>query len=167
MVVLLSRNLEVLAVVRVKAGVMVEFGCCNLRRVAARDVFDDKHIFKVVVKNRAVSMRLPGYYLNATQIFQAVDLNLYRRKELLARIQENSHISKETDGFWVPFRDGVFLCKEVKLFEEVRNLLKHADQPVPPDKENYLHRAFPNHKPSGLPAGYEVLNFGKNKTVVF
>lgn len=135
--------------------------------LSTRDVFNDKHIFKVVVKNRAVSMRLPDYYLNATQIFQAVDLSVYRRKKLLACLQENSHINKETDGVWVPFRDGVFLCKEVKLFEEVRNLLKHADQPLPPDKENYLHRAFPNHKPSGLPAGYEVLNFGKNKTVVF
>ncbi|ELQ32386.1 hypothetical protein OOU_Y34scaffold01172g2 [Pyricularia oryzae Y34] len=90
-------------------------------------------IFKVVVKNRAVSMRLPDYYLNATQIFQAVDLRLYRRKKLLARLQENSHINKETDGVWVPFRDGVFLCKEVKLFEEVRNLFKHSDQPLPPD----------------------------------
>ncbi|KAH8847013.1 hypothetical protein MCOR01_000458 [Pyricularia oryzae] len=135
--------------------------------LSTRDVFNDKHIFKMVVKNRAMSMRLPDYYLNATQIFQAVDLSVYRRKKLLACLQENSHINKETDGVWVPFRDGVFLCKEVKLFEEVRNLLKHADQPLPPDKENYLHRAFPNHKPSGLPAGYEVLNFGKNKTVVF
>lgn len=112
-------------------------------------------------------MRFPDYYLNATQIFQAVDLSVYRRKKLLACLQENSHINKETDGVWVPFRDGVFLCKEVKLFEEVRNLLKYADQPLPPDKENYLHRAFPNYKLSGLPAGYEVLNFGKNKTVVF
>ncbi|TLD17926.1 uncharacterized protein PgNI_01120 [Pyricularia grisea] len=76
-------------------------------------------------------------------------------------------MSKETDGIWVPFRDGVFLCKEVKLFEEVRNLFQRSGQPLPPDKENYLHQAFTNHKPSGLPAGYEVLNFGKNKTVVF
>lgn len=79
--------------------------------------------------------------------------------------------SKESQHSWVPFRDGVFLCQALELFDELKQSFLKASSNIPEEEENYflnrrrrkekLPGAFLNRqrRKATLSAGYEALQW--------
>lgn len=104
---------------------------------------DGEDFVYVVINRQRVSMRMKDFYLNATQICAAANLDRPGREKYIYRLKKRGVISvvarqKAGAGSWVPFPDGVFLCQELKLAEDLKTLFSRAPIELPAEEDNYL-----------------------------
>jgi hypothetical protein len=110
-----------------------------------------------------VSMCTSDYQLNATQIFSAANVDTAKRAALRRRLKLHCEVQVVGRSSWVPFTDGVLLCRALGLADDLEHLLSLAptELAVPGDRDNYLletpQRRGPR-KANAVP-GYEILQW--------
>ena len=131
--------------------------------------FDCEGLVYMVIRGQAVSMRTLDFKLDATQICNAARFNANQRKSYITILKGHCVVTQmkskgERHHSWIPFKDGVFLCKVLKLYDEMKPLLSQSAEDVPRDEDNYFlnqKRAKPK-----LPDGYKALEW-EGKTVIY
>ncbi|PHH90254.1 hypothetical protein CDD83_4162 [Cordyceps sp. RAO-2017] len=86
-------------------------------------------------------MRSSDFQLNASQILTAAGLPKSQRDLYVRKLKSQGIPNPPTTGrseFWVPFRDGVFLCQKVGLEKELKSLFSYAPHAKPDRKDNYF-----------------------------
>jgi hypothetical protein len=85
-------------------------------------------------------MRTSDYRLNASQICSAAGLDKAERDSVLRRLKSRCKVEKEKRSIWVPFTDGVLLCRALGLADDMEQLLSRAPAAVavPKDQDNYM-----------------------------
>lgn len=123
-------------------------------------LFDRPGLVYMIIKRRAVSMRKSDFHLNASQINVATNVAQTKRNRWLKKFKEHGIGSIDRSRqYWVPFLDGVFLCRVVGLEDELRPLLSYSPLTVPKQQDNYLV-VLPKDK--SLPEGFSVLQHGEH-----
>lgn len=121
----------------------------------------------MVIKRQAVSMRKSDFHLNASQIMTAANLKQTKRNRLLKRFKESgigsTDIENRSRQYWVPFSDGVFLCRIAGLEDELRPLLSYSPLALLKQEDNYLVASVRN---KSLPEGFSGLQCGEH-TIIF
>ncbi|KAL1855292.1 hypothetical protein VTK73DRAFT_8585 [Phialemonium thermophilum] len=109
--------------------------------------FDVEGLVYTVLRGNVVSMNASTFYLNASQVLGATQVN---RQAWLKKIRKHGASIVEGQYHWLPFRDGVFLCQTLGLEETLRHLLSFPGLPFPDSKDNYWTIGL-------VPDGYETL----------
>lgn len=130
-------------------------------------LFDRPGLVYMVIKRQAVSMRRSDFHLNAFQINAAANVAQTTRNRLLKRFKEcgigSIDIENRSRQYWVPFPDGVFLCRVVGLEDELRPLLSYSPLALFKQEDNYLATLAQN---KSLPKRFSGLQHGEH-TIVF
>ncbi|KAI1421201.1 hypothetical protein F5Y12DRAFT_768956 [Xylaria sp. FL1777] len=129
-------------------------------------LFDRKGVVYMVIRRQAVSMRTPDHQLNASEILK---FQPAQRRSCLRKLKSRSIGTKgrKLEDYWVPFRDGVFLCQAIGLENDLMPLLSHPGLPLPLRQDNYLLRRNRRHQPGKeLGNGYASLLHGDH-TIVY
>jgi hypothetical protein len=117
-------------------------------------------------------MRESDCSLNASDILIASDVNGTQRKSILGKLRRRGHAAPPTRPLWVPFEDGVLLCRAVGLVEELKPLLLRAGLVFPSPEDNYFLRRYPAKRrvqsapkrpPTGPPEGYGLISWADRK----
>ncbi|KFY94134.1 hypothetical protein V500_03404 [Pseudogymnoascus sp. VKM F-4518 (FW-2643)] len=125
------------------------------QHLSTRSLMDDgKDFVYVVINRKRVSMRMEDFYLNATQICAAANLDKPRREKYISRLKKRGVVSVVARQNWVPFPDGVFLGQALKLAKDLKTLFSHAPIKVPAEVDNYLLL-----EEQQLPRGYASLQW--------
>jgi hypothetical protein len=117
----------------------------------------------VIIRHNRVSMCTSDYQLNATQILLAANLDTGKRSALRRRLKLHCEVEVVGRSSWVPFTDGVLLCRAVGLAVDLEPLLSLAptEKAVPGDRDNYLLETPQGRGPPKANAmpGYEILQW--------
>lgn len=133
--------------------------------LSTRDLlFDREGLVYMVVRREMVSMRASDFHLNASQILNVAGLHGDKRKPWLEIFRERGVGGTGDRGgrpnYWVPFHDGVFLCRAVGLEYDLQPLLSWAPLPLPDPNQNYFMVAFAPATTQELPRGFASLSCG-------
>lgn len=130
-------------------------------------LFDRPGLVYMVIKRQAVSMRISDFHLNASQIMAAANVEQTKRNRIFKKFKESGigsiDIENRSRQYWVPFSDGVFLCRIVGLEDELRFLFLYSPLALPKQEDNYLVVSARN---KSLPEGFSGLQCGEH-TIVF
>lgn len=124
--------------------------------------FDQENLVYMIIRRYQVVMRTSDFQLNATQICNTAGLNEGHRRKYLQILKTRCDITKikvkGRDHFWVPFKDGVFLCQALKISGEMEPLLSQGSLDFSSEEINYLMNR--------LSVGYKALQWG-DKSVTY
>ena len=110
-------------------------------------VFEDPPGYvNVLVDKKIVPLRKSDYRFNATQICIVAGLNRIARRPFIKSIEKHSDVLAErwTGGrlnSWVPFPDGLLLCKALGLLDHIEPLIQYGGGRDMLPKWNYLPRS--------------------------
>jgi serine/threonine protein kinase len=111
----------------------------DAQAATSRLMHDRADLVYMVVGQQEVSMRLPNFQLNASQILTAANASRNERRKCRREFAKRGmHCETKGGKLWVPFPDGVFLCQAVGLEYDLTPLLSYPSLPLPPRSKNYL-----------------------------
>ncbi len=95
----------------------------------------------MVIRRQAISLRRSDFHLDAAQILSAAEPRDKRQRQtILKQLQSGCDVQRHKRSIWIPFLDGVLLCRALGLAGDVQQLLSlaPAELSVPVDKSNYI-----------------------------
>ncbi|KAK0627078.1 hypothetical protein B0T14DRAFT_126768 [Immersiella caudata] len=104
-------------------------------------------------------MRKSDDSLNATEICAAAVLDKPTRDRYMNMFRRRGLLTKQHNKSWVPFRDGVFLCRTLGLADDLKGLFSLANTSLPRGP-NYLVTKMKRNK-NTVPEGYRILEYNK------
>ncbi|KAI0143499.1 hypothetical protein GGR57DRAFT_508090 [Xylariaceae sp. FL1272] len=131
--------------------------------------FDRQGVVYMVIRRQAVSMRTTDQQLNAFEILKATNLPSAKRNLWLCKLKSYGVVVKgrKRGDYWVPFRDGVFLCQAIGLEDDLKPLLSCPGLSLPLRQDNYLVQRKRRRQPGKkLDNGYACLLHGGH-TIVY
>lgn len=102
--------------------------------------FNRESLIYIVIRRHVVVMRMTNYNLNATQICNAAKLNKKDRLNYMKIFRTHcditiNRIQKESQHFWISFKDDVFLCQALKLFDELKQMILQTSMNISTEEE--------------------------------
>ncbi|GAP92494.1 putative protein kinase [Rosellinia necatrix] len=108
----------------------------------------------VVIRRRRVSMRLSDHYVNISEVMTAARLSKSDRDKHVRKLRNRTVVSKQSGLLWAPFEDSIFLCRELQLEEDMKELLAYGPE-APSNEEINLPRK------RRLPKAYQILEWNR------
>ncbi|KAI1755780.1 hypothetical protein F4782DRAFT_550891 [Xylaria castorea] len=85
-------------------------------------------ISHAIIGRQRVSMRTSDSYLNAVEICAAAGLDPRRSRKYLLPLKNRATGPIEPEEMWVPFSDGLSLCRTLRLHHNLEQQLQHASE---------------------------------------
>ncbi|CAJ2508657.1 Uu.00g136830.m01.CDS01 [Anthostomella pinea] len=82
------------------------------------------------------------------------------------KLRKSTAVSIEKSGLWIPFEDGAHLCHELKLGDDMKQLLSYGPQPLPREGSNLRQEPPPIegiNRGKRLREGYQLLEWGESQ----